>query len=107
MTTPSPPAANPGYLIGHITVKQPAQWVAYCAQVPDTLAPWGASIVFRGQKTAVLNGHHPQTLTVVIRFPNAASVAGWHDSPAYQALIPLRDAAADVVLLSYDSLPTA
>lgn len=104
MTTPTSPA--PGYLIGHITVKQPDPWLDYCAQVPGTLAPWGASIVFRGQKTAVLNGSHPQSLTVVIRFPSAASVAAWHDSPAYQALIPLRDAAADVVLLSFESLPT-
>lgn len=104
MTTSTSPA--PGYLIGHITVKQPGTWVDYCAQVPATLVPWGASIVFRGEKTAVLNGHHPQSLTVVIRFPSAAAVAAWHDSPAYQALIPLRDAAADVVLLSYESLPT-
>ncbi len=104
MTTANSPA--PGYLIGHITVKQPDTWVTYCEQVPGTLVPWGASIVFRGQKTEVLNGSHPQSLTVVIRFPSAAAVAAWHSSPGYQALIPLRDAAADVVLLSYESLPT-
>lgn len=106
-TMTSPTHSAPGYLIGHITVKQPDLWRDYCAQVPDTLALWGASIVFRGQKTAVLNGSHPQSLTVVIRFPSAESVAAWHDSAAYQALIPLRDAAAEVVLLSYESLPTA
>lgn len=104
MTTTHP---APGYLIGHITVKHADAWVAYCAQVPGTLVPWDASIVFRGEKTAVFNGSHPQGLTVVIRFPSAAAVAAWHDSPAYQALIPLRDAAADVVLLGYESLPTA
>lgn len=25
----------------------------------------------------------------------------WHDSPAYQALVPLREAGADVVLVGY------
>lgn len=95
----------PGYLMGHITVKEPNAWAAYCAQVPATLAPWGATIMFRGQKTAVLNGQHPQSLTVVIRFPDAASVTAWHDAPAYQALVPLRDAAADVVLLAYEERP--
>ncbi len=105
MTHSTPPAL--GYLIGHISVKQPELWASYCARVPATLSPWRANIVFRGQKTAVLNGQHPASLTVVIRFPDAAAVAAWHASSAYQALIPLRDAAADVVLLSYEESPSS
>jgi uncharacterized protein (DUF1330 family) len=43
-----------------------------------------------------------ETDTVVLRFPDAESVAGWHCSAAYQALIPLRREAAEVLLVSYE-----
>lgn len=88
-------------VIGHITVKDAEKWAQYRAQVPATLAPWGAELLFRGKRAAVLSGEHAHTDTVVIRFPDAAAVAGWYNSPAYQALIPLRRQAADLVLVSF------
>ena len=36
------------YVIGHITVKDANKWDVYRSRVPDTLAPWGAELVFRG-----------------------------------------------------------
>lgn len=89
------------YVIGHITVKDAAKWDEYRRQVPATLAPWQAELVFRGQKVAVLGGTHAHTDTVVIRFPDAETANGWFNSPAYQALIPLRLEAADIDLISY------
>jgi uncharacterized protein (DUF1330 family) len=41
-------------VIGHITVKDAEKWAQYRAQVPATLAPWGAELLFRGQTAAVL-----------------------------------------------------
>jgi uncharacterized protein (DUF1330 family) len=90
------------YVVGHITVKDSAKWDEYRRQVPDTLAPWGAELVFRGQTAQVLAGEHAHTDIVVIRFPDRAAADGWHASAAYQALVPLRRQAAEVVLLSYD-----
>ena len=89
------------YVIGHITVKDAAKWDAYRSQVPATLAPWQAELVFRGEKVAVLGGDHRHSDTVVIRFPSADAVNGWFNSLAYQALIPLRMEAAEVDLISY------
>lgn len=97
--------AAAAYVIGHITVKDPALWDDYRRQVPATLAPWNASLVFRGRRLAVLGGQHDHADTVVIRFPNARAAAGWFNSAAYQALIPLRERAADVVLVSYEATP--
>ena len=88
-------------VIGHITVRDAGKWAQYRAAVPATLAPWGAELLFRGQLAAVLGGGHVHANTVVIRFPDTAAVDGWFNSPAYQALIPLREQAADVVLLSF------
>jgi uncharacterized protein (DUF1330 family) len=91
------------YVVGHITVKNPEMWDEYRSQVPGTLTPWGGELVFRGKQVAVLSGenHHPDI--VVIRFPDVAAVNAWFSSAAYQSLIPLRQRAAEVVLLSYEA----
>jgi len=89
------------YVIGHITVKDADKWASYRSQVPATLAPWQAELVFRGEKLAVLGGEHRHSDTVVIRFPDAEAANGWFNSAAYQALIPLRMEAAEVDLVSF------
>ena len=91
------------YLVGTITVKSPQKWAEYTRQVPGTLEPWRAELVFRGKQVAVFAGANPHADIVVIRFPDVAAVNGWFASRAYQALIPLREEAADVVLVCYES----
>jgi uncharacterized protein (DUF1330 family) len=88
-------------VIGHISVTDPAKWSEYCAAVPATVAPWGAQVIFRGRRARLLGGEHRHSETVVLRFPDRAAVDGWFDSPAYQALLPLRRAAAEVDLISF------
>ena len=94
---------KPAYVIGHLTVKNPEAWAEYRSRVPDTLAPWQAELVLRGTLSAVLAGEHAHTDTVVIRFPDLQAVQGWYASAAYQALIPLRERAAEMVLLTYEA----
>ena len=91
------------YVIGHITVKNPETWTEYRTRVPATLAPWGGEVILRGRRIAVLSGVHPYTDTVVIRFPDAEAIAMWYSSPEYQTLIPTREQAAEMVLISYES----
>lgn len=91
------------YVVGQITVKDPLKWKAYRDQVPGTLQPWGAELVFRGQQRAALAGVNPHADIVVIRFPNLVATDGWFKSEAYQTLIPLREQAADVLLTSYET----
>ncbi len=94
---------NAAYVIGHITVKNPEKWAEYRSKVPATLAPWGAELVFRGKKVEVFSGIHEHIDTVVLRFPSPAAAKSWYQSSAYQALIPLRDHAADLVLVCYST----
>ena len=91
------------YLVGNISIKSAVDWADYTRQVPDTLLPWGAELVFRGKQVAALAGESPHAGIVVIRFPDVAAVNQWFSSPAYQSLIPLRERAADVVLLCYQA----
>ena len=89
------------FVVGHITVKNPVRWDEYRSRVPQTLQPWGGELVFRGQQLAVLAGACAHPDIVVIRFPSPEAVQGWFSSAAYQALIPLREHAADLVLVSF------
>jgi uncharacterized protein (DUF1330 family) len=73
-------------IIGHVTVRDSAKWDQYCARVPATLAPFGAALLLRGR-----------------RFPDAASVERWYASTAYQELIPLREVAADVTIVAFET----
>ncbi|RLK51250.1 uncharacterized protein (DUF1330 family) [Alkalispirillum mobile] len=91
------------YLIGQIRVRDSAKWAEYVAAVGDTLTPWGAEVVFRGRKANSFSGDTPFQTVVVIRFPTLQAVDDWHASAAYQALIPLRDEAAEVVLQAWEN----
>jgi uncharacterized protein (DUF1330 family) len=102
MVSPGMNMSN-AYVVGHLTVKDAEKWAEYRSRVPATLEPWGAELVFRGKKVSVLAGEHSHSDIVVIRFPNKEAVDQWHSSAAYQSLIPLREQAADMVLLSYEA----
>jgi len=90
------------YLIGHITVRDPALWSEYTAGVRESLQPFGAEVVFRGRRLALLAGALDGDQAVVVRFPDPTALQQWFRSPAYQSLIPLRDRAATVVLAGYE-----
>ncbi len=90
------------YVIGHITVIDEKKWLEYRNNVPATLEPWGGELVFRSNLSSILSGNHQHTDTVVIRFPNLKALNDWHSSQQYQSLVPLRKAAANVDLLSYE-----
>lgn len=91
------------YIVGQITVKNPELWAEYCSKVPETVAPWGGTLIFRGKQVAALAGESPYSDIVVVNFPSLDALNSWFASTAYQSLIPLRQQAADVLLLSYET----
>ena len=91
------------YLIGHISIKNPDKWKIYVKGVQKSLMPFEAEVIFRGRRATVLAGEHPHQHTVVIKFPDQPTLQRWYRSDAYQALISIRDEAANVVIISYDA----
>ena len=89
------------FVVGQMTVKNLEKWAQYRSQVLATLIPFGGELVFRGEQVQSFSGVNPHPDIVVIRFPSLDHAQDWHASAAYQALIPLRQAAADVVLTTY------
>ena len=93
----------PAYLIGHVTIKDAEQWGIYVEGVARSLLLYNAEILFRGTLSKVLTGEHAHQNTVVIRFPDQATLQDWYQAKEYQELVPIRDRAADVTIISYDS----
>lgn len=91
------------YLIGHITIRDPAKWEKYVKGVQESLTPFEANIIFRGKRLKVFAGEHPYQNTVVIQFSDPSAMQHWYSSDNYQKLIPLRDEAADVVIIGYNT----
>ena len=89
------------WCVGHIRVKDAAVWEQYRGQVGATIAQYGGEVMLRGAKEQVLAGDMPHERVVVIRFENLAAGRRWHDSPEYQALVPIREQGADVTLVLY------
>ncbi|PLX93152.1 MAG: DUF1330 domain-containing protein, partial [Desulfuromonas sp.] len=71
--------------------------------VAESLAPFDTRIVFRGTRAATLAGTNDRDLAVVIEFRDQTTLENWFNSDTYQALIPLRDRAADVVITTYEA----
>ncbi len=90
------------FVIGSIRIKDADKWAQYRASVPATLTPWQGEILLRGRRARLLSGDTSHTDTVVIRFPDTAAAEAWYRSAAYAALIPLREQAAEVLLVSYE-----
>jgi uncharacterized protein (DUF1330 family) len=93
----------PSYLVGTIRIKDPARWQQYVERVGATFGPYGGQLVFRGAKSDELNLHAHGERIVVVEFRELSALRQWHESDEYQALIELRDAAADVVLTAYQA----
>jgi len=90
------------YVIGNITILDNTKWLEYRSKVPKTLIPWGGELILRGKKLEVLGGEYQHTDNLVISFPNVVALNNWFSSDTYQKLIPLRNQAAKVDLVSYE-----
>jgi hypothetical protein len=88
-------------VIGHITVKDEEKWAQYRAQVPATLAPWGAELLFRGKTGAgILAGSTAQrSRRYPLSRPGLGRTAGMARRPTRPD--PAAPAGADLDLISF------
>jgi uncharacterized protein (DUF1330 family) len=82
-----------GYVIAEVDVQDPTTFQKYGAQVPGTLAPFNGHYLVRGGKTKSLEGEAPKRF-VVIAFDSMEKAQAWEDSPAYEAIKPIRHSSA-------------
>jgi uncharacterized protein (DUF1330 family) len=85
--------ASPVYVISEAdAVTDPIAIKKYAEKVPETFAPFDGHyhFVVRGAKAQSLDGEAPPQGIVVIAFDSAEQAHAWYDSPAYQAIKPIR-----------------
>ena len=88
------------HYVGIIQIRDHTRWVEYVGQVGATIAQYGGEILLRGVRP---DDPSEAQRVVVLRFADVTSAQRWFNSPEYQRLIPIREAAADVTLLLYQS----
>ncbi len=84
----------PGYVIAEVEVTDPATMQKYVEKIPESLAPFNHHYVVRGDKIQALEGEAPKGGIVIIAFDSAEKAREWYDSPAYEAIKPIRQSAA-------------
>lgn len=88
-------AAEPKcYVVNEIKVTDAAKYKGYVEQVPATLAPFGGSFLVRGGNGEVLDGAPLAGRIVIVEFPSRSKAKAWHDSPAYQKILVIRNASS-------------
>src|SRR5208282_5891450 len=83
-----------GYFIAEVEVTDPNTMKKYVEKVPDTLAPFNYHYLVRSHNIQAVEGEPPKGGVVIIAFDSADKARGWYDSPAYQAIKPIRQTSA-------------
>lgn len=87
--------ALPAYYVFDVKIHDPERIKPYQAAVAETLKAFGGERLVVGGRPEAVEGDIPHGMLVIVRFPSLEHARAWHDSPAYQAIIGYRLAAAD------------
>ena len=85
----------PGYVIAEVEVTDPAAMQKYGQKVPGTLEPFRGRFHYlvRTSSARGLEGEAPRGI-VIIAFDSVRQAQDWYESPAYQAIKPIRQSGA-------------
>ena len=93
-------------MIANINIKDQAKFEEYIAKTRNLAALYGAELVYRGKTGRVLaGGENDHGLVIIVKFPSLDKINEWFDSDDYQALVPLRQAGAEMKMTAYQILP--
>jgi uncharacterized protein (DUF1330 family) len=98
----------PAYIISEAdAITDPIAIKKYAEKVPETFAPFDGHyhFVVRGGKAQSLDGDAPPQGIVVIAFDSAEQAHAWYDSPAYQAIKPIRLSAVKGRMFLIEGIP--
>lgn len=82
------------YIVVEATVRDLEARDRYGAQASVVLKQFGAEVVAFGP-WHLLSGEHGHDAGMIIRFKDKDTALAWYNSPAYQALLDIRNAALD------------
>ena len=81
---------KPAFAIGYLwETRVGPEIIEYISRVDETCDAFGGEFVIHGGDLTAKEGEWPGDV-IMIRFPSKQAALDWYDSPAYQAIIPLR-----------------
>ncbi len=95
----------PAYIHADVNVTDTATYEAYRQQVPAIIAAHGGRYLVRGGAVEVLEGQRSPQRQVILEFPDMAHLKAFYQSPEYQRLIPIRQAASTGSLIAVEGMP--
>ena len=98
-------ATPPAYLIAHVQVTDPDGWKQYVTALPATLEPYHVKTLARAPAVAFDASTPPAGSTVILAFNSMDDIRAFWNSPAYQAIIPLREKSAKTIAYALPGLP--
>jgi uncharacterized protein (DUF1330 family) len=100
-------SAAPAYLIAHVQVTDPDGWKQYLSALSGTLAPYHVKTLARAPAVALDASTPPAGSTVILAFNSMDDLKAWWNSPAYQAIIPIREKSAKSIVYALPGTPPA
>ena len=93
------------YLIVGLAVHDEGTMRKYRELVGPSIAAYGGRYLVRGGAMEVLEGNWSPRRTVVLEFPDMASLKRWYDSPGYEPIRALRFRAASADVIAVEGMP--
>ena len=87
-----------GYVIAHVTVKDPDAYKEYVERDTPILLGHGGKFVIRGGKSEVLEGDSFER-HVVVEFPSYDAAMAAYNDPAYQEVAEIRRRTSDSTII--------
>jgi uncharacterized protein (DUF1330 family) len=91
------------FVVVTVTPKDPEKLKEYSGLAGPTIVSNGGEPVVRGKVAGLLTGESfDGKVVVVFKFPSIDAIDQWYNSDEYQALIPLREEAADMTFVKLE-----
>lgn len=87
-----------GYIVAHITVRNPDAYKEYIERDTPILKALGGSFIIRGGQSQVMEGESLDR-HVVIEFPSYEAAQAAYNDPEYQDVAEIRRRNADSVII--------
>lgn len=90
------------FLIAQAKINCAQSWSEYGQKAQKTLVNVGAKVIAKGTEGGLIQGVFSPSSAVIIEFESKSALNNWYSSEEYQELIPIRDAAAEVLFTTFD-----
>lgn len=92
------------FFVANVEVLDPEKFAEYSQKAGGTIANHGGERIIRGFRQNIFAGDSNANAIGLFKFPSEQAIADWYNSADYQALIPLREEASNMTIISY-SMP--